>query len=305
MQKAEVGKSYRTALVPELRSIDEKNRTIDFVASTEAVDRYGDVIRVAGWDFASYKKNPVFLFGHRSQDPPIGKCVKIWTEQNPAPALCQTIQFADAVTYGFADTIFNLYKNGFMRAVSVGFMPTVQPVPFSDLEGHFVGYEFNGQELLELSAVPIPANPEALARCVQKGFSQTDLARVFSGEESEAALWQQMKELVTTSLDLADRALDLANEKVQETLAELKAQAAKPRKSAELLANFVDTTVPDAIAETEITSVDQLADSEHQITSVEQLGESFLQAPNISSEEAWCARRSRPMPKSHDARRAR
>jgi hypothetical protein len=35
---------------------------------------------------------------------------------------------------------------------------------YVDLEGHMTGYEFTSQELLELSAVPIPANPEALAR---------------------------------------------------------------------------------------------------------------------------------------------
>lgn len=193
-QKAEVGKSYRTALTPELRSIDEKARTIDFVSSTETADRYGDVIRVAGWKLDNYRKNPVFLWGHKSSEPPIGKCVDIRTENNP-PALVQRIQFADAATYPFADTIFNLYKGGFMRAVSVGFMPTEQPTPLTDLEGRFSGYEFNGQELLELSAVPIPANADCLARAVQKGFAQKDLDEVFSEELA--------RDLQTAKSDLA------------------------------------------------------------------------------------------------------
>jgi hypothetical protein len=50
-----------------------------------------------------------------------------------------------------------------LRAVSVGFMP-LEMTRYVDLEGHMTGYEFTSQELLELSAVPIPANPEALAR---------------------------------------------------------------------------------------------------------------------------------------------
>ena len=60
-QEPAVGKRNFKAFTPEIRGIDEANRTIEFVASTEAVDRYGDVIRVAGWKLDAYKKNPVFL----------------------------------------------------------------------------------------------------------------------------------------------------------------------------------------------------------------------------------------------------
>ncbi|GEM_PF-1833868 len=181
-QKAEIGKAYRAALLPELRSVDEKARTIEFVASTEAVDRYGDVIRVAGWQLANYLKNPVFLWAHKAGEPPIGRTVALRTEMNP-PALVQTVQFADAATYPFADTVFNLYKNGFMRAVSVGFMPLEQPKAISDLEGNLVGWEFNAQELLELSAVPIPANADCLARAAGDGFSRSEIARAFSDDK--------------------------------------------------------------------------------------------------------------------------
>ena len=44
-----VGELRRVMTTPEIRSIDENNRTIDFVASTEAVDRYGDILRVKGF----------------------------------------------------------------------------------------------------------------------------------------------------------------------------------------------------------------------------------------------------------------
>jgi HK97 family phage prohead protease len=208
-QKPEVGKSYRTPLLPELRSIDEKARTIEFVASTEKTDRYGDVIRVGGWKLDNYLRNPVFLWGHKSTEPPIGKCVNLKIEAKP-PALVQTIQFADASTYPFADTIFQLYKGSYMRAVSVGFMPTEQPKPITDLEGHFTGYEFNGQELLELSAVPIPANADCLARAVQKGFSEADIARAFTDDDEYYYLTpEQMAEWqwIQNEVNLFDRDL--------------------------------------------------------------------------------------------------
>jgi phage head maturation protease len=224
-QQAEVGKSYRTALVPELRSIDEKSRTIEFVASTEAEDRYGDVIRTSGWQFSNYLRNPVFLFGHKSGEPPIGRTVELKIETSPVPALVQRVRFADAVTYAFADTIFNLYKGGYMRAVSVGFMPTEQPTPIYGLDGQ-TGWEFNGQELLELSAVSLPANPEALARCVQKGFDEADLARVFGATSSE----DFYRELISINQEISSIAVGLATATVRQSLAALKAAGIRPSK---------------------------------------------------------------------------
>ena len=103
-----------------IRAVDDKARTIEFVASNETVDRYGDIIRVAGWELANYKKDPVFLWAHRSGDPPIGKTIRVFKEKDP-PALINKVQFADKDTYPFADTIFKLYKGGYLRAVSVGF----------------------------------------------------------------------------------------------------------------------------------------------------------------------------------------
>ena len=80
-----------------------------------------------------------------------------------------------------------------MRAVSVGFRPTVQPKRVVDAEDNLAGgYEFNGQELLELSAVPIPANPEALQRAVAAGIEQRDLGRVFVRNEAPIALTAEM-----------------------------------------------------------------------------------------------------------------
>ena len=45
---------------------------LEFVLSDDTVDRYGDVIEAAGWVLTSFKKNPIALFGHRS-DFPIGR----------------------------------------------------------------------------------------------------------------------------------------------------------------------------------------------------------------------------------------
>jgi uncharacterized protein len=217
----QVGTKLRASFLPELRSIDLKTRTVDFVASTPEPDRYGDILRPEGFHLENFRKNPVFLFSHKSDEPPIGRCLKVWTEQTP-PALCQTIQFAD---FPFASLIFDLYVQGFMRAISVGFLPLEQPEPITDLEGHFSGYEFKNQDLLESSAVAIPANPSCVARMVSKGFSESDLQRAFSsGEEPVASNPEAIyRELADLNFKLGSAAVDLALKIVRDTLAKAKA----------------------------------------------------------------------------------
>jgi len=167
---------YR-AVKTSLRTLDETARTIEFTSSTETPDRYGDVIRVAGWDLTNFQKNPVFLFGHRSEDPPIGKVLASTKQLGDSPALIQTVQFASKDVYPFADTIFKLYRDGFMNAVSVGFLPLDSQALVDEETGQEIGYEFLEQELLELSAVPIPANPQALGR-IYKNAKNFDASRI-------------------------------------------------------------------------------------------------------------------------------
>jgi len=150
-----------------MRSLDPKTRTGIFVASTEAVDRYGDVLRVRGWRTENYLRNPIFLWGH-DQNRPIGKALSVTIEDAP-PALVMEIQFASADASPLADQIFKLYSEGVLHGVSVGFLPLSEPTLYTDLEGQPQGWEYRDMELLELSAVSVPANPEALARVISKG----------------------------------------------------------------------------------------------------------------------------------------
>ena len=174
----EVGVRRIASFVPELRAINEQARQITFVASDETVDRYGDVIRAAKWETAQYMRNPVVLWAHDSRQPPVGRTTSLSVEGN---ALIQTVQFATAETYPFADQIYQLYRGGFLKSVSVGFKPTVPPKPIRDKETDQVtGYEFIGQELLELSCVPIPANPNACVRAIDEGIIvQADAGKFF------------------------------------------------------------------------------------------------------------------------------
>src|SRR5687768_11547291 len=46
--------------------------------STAGVDRMGDTIAVTGWQLASYRANPVVLFGHASDELPVGRAASVW-----------------------------------------------------------------------------------------------------------------------------------------------------------------------------------------------------------------------------------
>src|SRR5215472_10080451 len=54
---------------------------LEFVLSDETPDRMGDIIAVNGWYLENFKRNPIALFGHRS-DFPIGKWSKVRVENN-------------------------------------------------------------------------------------------------------------------------------------------------------------------------------------------------------------------------------
>lgn len=127
---------------------------ITFRASIESEDRAGDVIRAEGWDLENYRQNPVVLWAHRHDLLPIGRSVKIWVENG---ALLATIEFANTE---FAQEIQKLFEGGFLRGVSVGFR-AIKASPKSPSKGR--GTIFEKQELLEISAAPVPMHPDALA----------------------------------------------------------------------------------------------------------------------------------------------
>jgi len=146
------------------------DRVLEFVGSTEDTDRVGDIIQASGWQLKNYKKNPVFLWAHQYDAPPVGKAVKVWLDDS---RLKFHIEFAKREDYEFADTIYKLYKGGFLRATSVGFMPIAsEPIEVKD-EDVMLGHSptrYLKQDLLELSGCPVPANPNALAEAKTKGL---------------------------------------------------------------------------------------------------------------------------------------
>ncbi len=146
----------------ELKSIDVERRTITAVASTETPDRYGDVVLQNGWVLDNFLKNPVIPWGHDYKQPPIAKAIDIRVEGNK---LVFTAQFPEKGINPTADMVFDMYRTGFLKAFSVGF------IPIEYEQNEYGGYTYKKQELLEISAVTVPANQEALVMAF-KDFMQ-------------------------------------------------------------------------------------------------------------------------------------
>ena len=149
----------------EYRGAEGGPSALTLVASVEAEDRAGDLIEAAGWELESYGRNPVVLWAHDYLRPPIGRSLRTWVEGR---SLMATIEFAPMP---FAQEVRALYAGGFMRGVSVGFRAlesearpdSGQVSTGSRSRPGRRGLVFKRQELLEISAAPVPLNAMALA----------------------------------------------------------------------------------------------------------------------------------------------
>ena len=147
-------------------------RRVTFTLSTETVDRMGDTIAADGWDLENYRKNPVVLFAHNSQSPPVGKSLREWAKDG---ALSGVTEFVPRDLYPFGHMIGEMYGLDFMKAVSVGFDPTEFAMNEERAGQWGPGCDFKKQELLEYSCVPVPANPEALVAAKSAGIDMAPM----------------------------------------------------------------------------------------------------------------------------------
>ena len=131
-------------------------RPLVFVASTGEVDRHGDTVSPDGWRLDAYRENPVVLWAHDYRQPAIGRADAVWSDGR---ALLARLDFAPTE---FAGQVEHLYRQGYQRGVSVGFRPIRFEERRDPVNGAFLGIRFLEQELLEISAVPVPANGDAL-----------------------------------------------------------------------------------------------------------------------------------------------
>lgn len=139
---------------------EEDGTTVAYI-STKDIDRDGEVLEPEGAELKFFRKNPVVMFGHDYSQLPVGKAQWIKTDEK---GLIAKTEWAPTQ---LGEDLKKLYNNGFMRAFSVGFIPREWVDGDKDGEPKRT---YKKWDLLEYSAVPVPANPYALALASAEGI---------------------------------------------------------------------------------------------------------------------------------------
>lgn len=195
------------------KSLNE--RVIRFIGSDESVDRDGDTISIDGWDVSSYMKNPIVLYGHDYYALPIARAIAVTVDKRMRNLMFD-VKFPtiEELTTNPAtpsehalrvDAIYNMAKAGILNTVSVGFRGT-------EYEATATGRAYKKQELMELSIVPIPSNPNAVAVMRAANIADTIMKGVFAvtvkgnkklSKESRAFLSERISALDKACKELA------------------------------------------------------------------------------------------------------
>ncbi len=242
----EIALVEKGAVIPEKElEIDEQERTVVKYISTVSVDRDGDIILPDGILMDDFRKNPVILYAHKhgsdifgggSDTLPIGKDVWIKADKFGIKA---KQKYAN---HQLANDVFNMHKDGFALASSIGFIP----LEFKENDGgsewkELAKYvkdkyglkpkEINSARgvytkiyLLEHSDVPVPSNPDALALAYAEGnFKCKSIDLINDLELEEMKTIKELEEKVE-ELEKSLKTLEKEKSELEHSLSEKTAE---------------------------------------------------------------------------------
>lgn len=206
-------------LHPEVRVSDAKAGLVEYIASDETLDSYREVIRASGWRFSLFSKNAPFVDSHdySSIRTLLGEVVDFAVRGRK---LINVVRWAkDVPENSLAQLGWKMTQAGYLKAVSVGFYPV------RALGGHSQGADriefqqqleeldldeqsaprtiYVEQEQIELSAVVLGANPNALAKAYKAEVLTDEDLNTLSARVAENQQ-QQRSQLATPSTSAGD-----------------------------------------------------------------------------------------------------
>ena len=168
----------------EIKSVDEKTRTIWHPVTREVADRMGDIVRIDGGDISEFQKKPAVLYGHD------------YRSMNPVPVIGRNVGFEKVGDKFYAGTEFlavddpsmsqalkDLINDNWLLHVkkllgwSIGFIPVKWDAMLE--EGNLKGYDIKEWKLLEYSSVIIPANQDAVNDAMKNGLVTGSVVKFF------------------------------------------------------------------------------------------------------------------------------
>ncbi|MBZ9635595.1 HK97 family phage prohead protease [Clostridium sp. FP1] len=179
----------------QVKVIDKANRIIEMIGSDESFDRVGDKMLMTGADLSNYKKNPVIIanhnYGYTEKPSVIGRALDV---NIVGSKMVFKVQFAETDN---GKEWFYLYSNKYMNASSIGFIPKEYK---PNDQG---GYDFIKWELLELSMVAVPCNPNAVQRAYEDKKISKALFDLINKNESEVESMtsKEVEALISKAVD--------------------------------------------------------------------------------------------------------
>lgn len=180
------------ALDVEAKILSEADGTVEYIASNETLDSYNEVVSAKGWRFSRFRTNAPFVDSHNywSIEKLLGQVQAVRFE---AKNLIARVQWAkDVPENKLAQLGWKMTQGGFLKAVSVGFIPVryvrngadgwteaLKDLALDAASAAKINYIYLEHELIELSSCIIGANPDALAKSYGAGcIKDADLASI-------------------------------------------------------------------------------------------------------------------------------
>lgn len=174
--------------ITEKAADQDGRRVVTAVVSSEVVDRDGEIVTAAAMKAAmtAYMVNPVVVASHLHRltdgaSSVVGRVLKWWQE---AGKTWVDVEFAGT---GLGLEYWSLYSGKFQRAFSIGFRPLEGEDRFIDGKSVHVITKI---ELFEISAVSVPANPDALSKSAKRRLDfvaskRGTLPDIFSSQDDD------------------------------------------------------------------------------------------------------------------------
>lgn len=168
----------------DVRADNDNPRVKRFRASTPAKDRHRTRVLPDGIDTKNFRRNPVFLWGHDGyggfetpkMEHVLGRVIKL---DQSSTALDIDVEFLAADVNPLAEMALGMINAKALNAVSIGFIPReIKREKDADGSDRNVPV-ITKSELLEVSLVSIPSNPEALL--IARSMVAGDLERNHPG----------------------------------------------------------------------------------------------------------------------------
>lgn len=174
-------KSYRMVCKATTQEGEDGRTITSVIASTATSDRSNDIVE-QDWSLENFNANPVALFNHSTMMGVVGRVVRA---EVVAEQLEADILWDEADDNPLGQKVARQFREGFLNAVSVGFRAGQviwrMDLDESDPKHATRGLWLSHNELLEISAVPVPANPQALSKADDAPITRGELRGLVLG----------------------------------------------------------------------------------------------------------------------------